>query len=121
MDQLDDADKQAQTACDDTKDENVANLISVSVPGSISFISSLGNVAENAESWATDDTTAVLNDIQKLVESNSSNPTALESRLQTDVAQADGDAGSLRNEMSHAAKRLKVKNYGGLGLIQWSS
>jgi hypothetical protein len=119
--QLDSADKSAQTACDDAKDNNVLNLSSLSVPGSISYIHQLSNVGTNATIWATDDTTAVLHDIQKLVETTSSNTTALQSQLQTDVTQADADAGSLRNDMNSAAKRLKLKSYGGLGLIQWGS
>jgi hypothetical protein len=117
--QLDNASKSAQTACDDTKDQNILNLVDVSPPGSISYIKSLGNVSANAEFWATDDTTAVLHDIQNFVESSSSHPTAIESQLETDIAQADSDAGSLRNAMNGAARRLGVKNYGGLGLIQW--
>jgi hypothetical protein len=119
--QFDTTDKNAQTACDSAKDNSIANLFGLSVPGSISYISSLGNVGQNAEDWATDDTTAVLHDLQKAAESTGGNTVAIQSQLQTDVATADSDAGALRATMNAAAKKLKVKNYGGLGLIQWGS
>ncbi len=119
--QLDSADKQAQTACDEVKDDALSNLATLSVPGSISYIKSLGGVADNALLWATDDTTVVLHDIQKIVESSSSNNTALDTQLQTDVSQADSDAGAVRSQMNHAANRLGITNYGGLGLVQWGS
>jgi hypothetical protein len=124
LDQLDSADKQAQTNCDEAKNDAVLNLGELSVPANIAYIHSLTDVGTEATIWAQD-TGHVLNDIQKLVESNSSNPTGLSSQLQTDVATADGDAGVIRAAVNHAASRTGLapqgSSYGGLGLVTWST
>lgn len=64
--------------------------------------------------------TAVLHDIQRLVETNG-NTVGILSQLQTDEAQADQDAGTVRYDFSHAAQRLGIQNFGGLGLVTWLS
>ena len=118
--QLDNDSKSAQTACDEAKDDRLDDLATLSPPSPISYIQSLSNAASDALLWATDDTTAVLHDLQRLAESTGS-AVAIESQLTTDVAQADNDAGSVRYSFTHAAQRLGITNFGGLGLVFWSS
>jgi hypothetical protein len=116
--QLDTDSKTAQTACDEAKDDKLASLATLEPPSSISYIRSLGSAASNALLWATDDTTTVLHDLQRLAES-SGNDVAIESQLTMDVAQADHDASTVRYDFSNAADRLGIRNFGGVGLVTW--
>jgi len=118
--QLDTDSKSAQTACDEAKDGKLASLASLDPPSSISYIQSLSSAAGDTLLWATNDTTAVLHDLQRLAESNGSG-VANASQLSTDVAQADHDAGTVRYDFSNAAQRLGIRNFEGVGLITWGS
>lgn len=118
--QLDDSTHTAQTGCDMAKSDDILNLGSLSIPNSITWIHSLNNAALDAETWATQDTTAVLHDVQKLAESGG-NPTALVSQFDQDATTADQDASTVRYDFSNAAQRLGISNFSGLGLITWTS
>jgi len=118
--QLDSDTKSAQTACDDAKDDRLLSLASLNPPSSISDIQSLNGVAMDALNWATNDTTAVLHDLQRLAETTGSQ-VAVQSQLSTDVAQADRDAAIVNYEFSNAANRLGIRRFGGLGLVSWES
>jgi hypothetical protein len=117
---LDTTSKKAQTACDMAKDTTILHLATVKPSGPISSIHSLSTIAIDAETWASTDTTHVLHDIQTLVES-SGNATKIESQLNSDVSQADGDAASINSALSGAAHRVGVKGFKGVGLVTWES
>jgi hypothetical protein len=116
---LDTESKNAQTACDETDDNAILNLGTMSVPGALSGFSALQNVPIDANTWATNDTTAVLHDVQNIAESNGSS-VANQSKLQTDVTQADQDANTLRSQVSSAAQSLGIASPS-MGLVLWSS
>ena len=118
--QLDTDSKSAQTACDEAKDDKLSNLLSLSPPSSIGYIQSLSGASGAALLWATDDTTAVLHDLQRVAES-SGNDVAIESQLTTDVTRTDSDAALVRYDFSNAASRLGIKSFSGVGLVVWGS
>lgn len=105
--QLDTISKQAQTLCDETKDNDILNLGGLSVPGSISGMSGLGNVPPDAASWASDDVAAVLHDIQNIAESNGST-VGDASQLQSDESTADSDSTAIYNSFHDAATTLGI-------------
>jgi len=117
---LDTDSKNAQTACDETANNDVLNLGVMSLPGQLSSFQSLQNVPTEANSWATDDTTAVLHDVQNIAESNG-NAVVNDSKLQSDTAQADQDAHTLNSQLSRAAQQLRITSTPSIGLVAWTS
>jgi hypothetical protein len=77
-------------------------------------------VPVEANTWATDDTTAVLHDIQNIAESNGSN-VENDSKLQSDTAQSDQDANMLNSQLSQAARQLGITSTPTIGLVTWTT
>lgn len=117
---LDTDSKNAQTACDEVDNNDILNLGTMSPPGQLSSLQSLQDVPIEANSWATDDTTAVLHDIQNIAESNGST-VENDSKLQSDIAKGDQDANTLNFQLSQAAQQLRITSTPSIGLVTWTS
>jgi hypothetical protein len=117
---LDTDSKNAQTACDEDDNNDVLNLGLMSLPGPLSSLQSLQNVPSEANSWATDDTTVVLHDVQNIAESNGG-VVENESNLLAATTQADRDARALESQLSRAARQLEITSTPSIGLVTWTS
>jgi len=115
---LDTASRKAQTACDDTKDGTLVKLATLGAPGRISWLHVLKTLTLLVEYWCSTDTTHVLHDIQNLAET-SGNATADITQLKNDITAANGDASTIKRDLSHAAHRLRIKKFTGIGLVVW--
>jgi hypothetical protein len=118
--QLDTYTKNAETDCDVIKDQGIENLIGLSVPGTLAILNQNGGVPSELENWSTSDTTAVLHDVQTILETSGST-IAAQSQLQTDTATADQDGSTIEAQFDQEAKRVGISNFGGLGLVVWNS
>jgi len=118
--QLDTYTKNAETDCDVMKDQGIENLIGLSVPGTLAILNQNGGVPSELENWSTSDTTAVLHDLQAILEASGST-VAAQSQLQTDTATADQDESTIEAQFDQEAKQVGISNFGGLGLVVWNS
>lgn len=116
--QLDSLSKSAQTACDDNKDQALLNAETITVPGAISYVQSLGYVPTGLGMWATD-TGHVLRDVQNIAEGDGSD-VADQSQLSSDVKTANSVEQNIEAALANAAQRLNDSSFGGLNLVTWT-
>jgi hypothetical protein len=117
---LDTDSKNAQTACDEVDNNDILNLGTMSLSSQLASLQSLQGVPSEANNWATNDTTAVLHDIQNIAESTGST-VENDSKLQSDTAKGDQDANALNSQLSQSAQQLGITGAPSIGLVTWTS